>query len=236
MATRDVNVMLLKTKPLISLDDLIAVYEEDKKKIKKSSFECRKFREEGEEELKKLKKVDSLVLHNKSLCHGKLGTKDLGLSFVKRSETCFLYPAVTVGLKNVELAKNNSCPRSLLGILKQYEDGAKDWLKAKRKPAPFSLQYERKGNTPNVDVFGSLILKQGQLITTKEFKVGDVIAVEHPFFGAAMKNSAFMNCANCLKFSIFLLIPCDGCTSSNICILTLILNYLLTYLSSYVLF
>lgn len=225
MATRDVNDKLLKTKPPVSLDRLISGYMLLNKKVNKRSFKCEEFRESADKAMAAKKPLTALILHNKSLCFAKKNTYDSGTTFLNRCEVCFFFIAVTESQKNLDFAKAHSIPQPLISLAKNYELATTEWLKpkkSKRSNLNAKFEFERETNTPHVDVFDNLIIKQGHLITTKAFKIGDIIAVEHPFFGATLKASSYINCANCLKFLIFTLIPCDGCTTSNICDFTII--------------
>lgn len=217
MATRDVNGMLLKTKPEITLDVLISYYMLSRKKVEKSSYESKHFRNLSEAAVKKALILTSLMFQNKSLCLAT--TEDLGSCYVARCENCFVFPAVAESIKNIEFSKGHKCPKSVISIAKNYEHVTTEYLQIEtntRANAYAKFEFERHTNTPHVVLHNSVIMKKGQLITTKDLRIGDIIAVEHPFFGASFKASTYMNCANCMKFAMFTLIPCDGCTTSNI--------------------
>lgn len=58
---------------------------------------------------------------------------------------------------------------------------------------------------------------EGQhIVTTKDLKAGDVIALEEALFKTINFNSRFSRCANCLKCNLLSLIPCEICDKGNL--------------------
>lgn len=53
------------------------------------------------------------------------------------------------------------------------------------------------------------------IITTKELKAGDIVAIEEPFFKTINEDVIKIRCSNCLKSNALSLIPCGSCTAGK---------------------
>lgn len=226
MATRNADGKLLRKKPVSSLDILFQLHEEGKdNKIIKSTLECGTLRDKAGAIYNDSSYLESLLYLNKSLCFGIVGTENYNVTMIGRSIICVIMNADVAALKNVEYLKIGKYPPNTKHIVddvikkstKRLANAVKGDESEFLKTPLSKFFYERPSNSPKIKVLSPLIITQGFLTTTKNVKIGDIIAIEQPFFGASFGDSANMNCANCMKYSIFTLIPCDGCTTSNTC-------------------
>ncbi|CAO1427131.1 unnamed protein product [Diamesa tonsa] len=186
------------------------------KNVDKSSYQSKHYRELSQAGVSKGLRLTCVIYQNKALCFANI--KDLSTCYVARCEICYLFPAVAESIKNLKLAMTYKCPKALMPIARNYDNSASIWLgntRNSRADINSKFEFERLTNTPHVVLHPSVIMKKGLLITTKDLRIGEIIAVEHPFFGASLKASAHMNCANCMKFLMFTLIPCDGSMFCN---------------------
>lgn len=225
MATRNIDGKLLRTMPMLSLDNLFYLYEKEKDiKIIKSTLDCGTLRDEAGKFYNDSSYLESLLYLNKSLCVGIVGTDEYNMTIIGRSLICVFIDADVAALKNVEYLKigkyppdtkhhvDNVIKKSTRSLANAVKGDASELLNTPL----YNFFYERPSNSPKIKVLSPLIITEGYFTTTKNIKMGDIIAIEQPFFGASFGDSANMNCANCMKFSTFTLIPCDGCTTSNI--------------------
>lgn len=177
---------------------------------------------------------DALVKYNESLCHANKGSEAVGLAFANRSAVYFEMKFFEKCLKNIELAKQNKYPEKNLPILEKRAGKCSELInsggEARKDENPFEfikLTYEANPKLPFVtnclelhrsDKFGRFI------ITNKDLKVGDIVAIEEPLFKIMKSDGRYENCpqsniyqrcANCLKDNLLDLKPCELCTSSK---------------------
>ena len=232
MATRNVDGTLMRYHPRLSLSERIDLYKmKEDEPIVKSTIECARMREYSESIIKKHDHLTTFIVFNRSLCFGIKGTDETIKAHISRSAACVMVNADAAALQNIEFIKNNSYSPDTKHHADLVEKKATSKLAKARKgmndmpKTPlYTFLYEQQSNSPKITFPSPLVIKKGCLVTTKDHEIGDIIAMEQPFFGASFCDSANMNCANCMKFSMFTLIPCDGCTTSNICIFTSFLN------------
>ncbi|CAO1428613.1 unnamed protein product [Diamesa hyperborea] len=225
MATRNLDGTLVRFNARLSLSELIDLYEmEEDEKFVKSTLECANVRKCGESFVGEGMMMKTFLSFNKSLCLGIKGTEELQRTFISRSLACALVSADAAALHNIEIVKNNNYPPDKKEYVEYVKNKATTRLaNATRdeKDLPETplntFLYENPTNAPRIKFLKPVVLKQGILTTTADHEIGDIIAIDRPFFGASMWDSSYMNCSNCMKFSLFTLLPCDGCTTAMFC-------------------
>jgi hypothetical protein len=78
----------------------------------------------------------------------------------------------------------------------------------------FKLSYQANDKIPYIieGIEAKSSEKYGNhVITTKDLKTGDIIAIEEPFLSAVNPNFYHERCAYCLNHNFYNLIPCDCC-------------------------
>lgn len=168
----------------------------------------------------------ALLRYNESLCYAKSKNQNVGLAYANRSAVYFETKLFDRCLKNIELAKQNHYPKDNFEILRERKEKCEDLIKQQILSSPwdfFKLSYPPNKQLPFiVDCLEVKIDKQyGRFITTnRSLKVGDIIAIEKPFFSILLPESNFLGipesnvfqrCSNCLKANDLDLIPCATC-------------------------
>ena len=166
----------------------------------------------------------ALVYYNKALCCAVKGSEDVGVMYANRSAVALEMKSYDECLKNIELAREHNYPKQSLLKLKEREERCKKIISSKKTSekgnekliemlyGPFTEPYLNKCleivNNKN---------EKPYLITNKNLKVGDLIAIQKPFLGIFTEDSLFKNCSNCMKDCVLDLIPCDKCASAMFC-------------------
>jgi SET and MYND domain-containing protein 4 len=183
------------------------------------------FRAIGNQHYKSHNFHEALQNYNKSLCHARPNSLEFALCFANRSAVYFEIEAYEMCMENVELAINFGYPkdkletltdrhercREILLLLNEAKNNDKDSLLKLSHPShakiPFIVDCVDMRSTKN---FGR------HLITTRELKAGDIIAIERPFQKFIMNDSRYSHCANCLKSEKMNLFPCCQCNYSKL--------------------
>lgn len=178
---------------------------------------------------------DALEKYNECLCYAEIGSEILGLAYANRSAVYFELQIYDKSLKNIDLARSNGYPNKNAMILdaraQKCIEKIRSGADAEKANDPFDfikLTYEsNRSNT--LTVSNCLKLKVNDkfgrhIITDRELKVGDIIAIEQPHFKILKSDSRYegcednfryQRCAFCLKSNLMDLIPCETCSSSK---------------------
>lgn len=173
------------------------------------------------------KMLNSLKLFNKSLCFAE-NNENLAIGYAVRSSIYFdlkLYPEC---LRNIQLV------RSMHGA---YSDEIKNEIDRRellcmnaiatanpalqmRDPLVAHINFPAHNLVPYIA--NCLQLHQNSefgrhIITGKDLKPGDVIAIEKPFCTAPSKDLQYKRCENCTEERSHNLIPCPSCTLVMFC-------------------
>lgn len=180
-----------------------------------------------------LRKFHSALLrYNESLCYAKPGSENAGLAYANRSAVYFEMTLYERCLSNIELAKQNHYPEKSFEILKKRQEKCDELMKQQTKKPPCLWDLFKLSHPPNkkipfiVDCLEVKCSEQfGRYITTnRALKVGDIIAIERPYFSILLSESnfvgiaesnVFQRCTNCLKQNYLDLVPCPSCCKGN---------------------
>lgn len=177
---------------------------------------------------------EAIMKFNKSLCLAEPSTKNVGLIFANRAEAYFKLELYEHCLYNLELARNEYCPKEKLDEMKEIEESCLNLLGGPmivhENPWNFfKLSYPAKEKLPYV--INSLEVKCDKkygryIITNQPLNVGDIIAIENPFFKILKtdpeddeypETNFYQYCANCLSDNLLDLIPCSKCLTTMFC-------------------
>lgn len=182
----------------------------------KSSEQVVKYRDEGDNFLKQFKVYEALVAYNKSLCRAEPGTLDMALSFERRSETFFLVEQYDKCLENITAAKEHGIyiPPEMIHHMDEREYKCRESAKRKDGLGVLSdfpkLSYAAHEKIPFI--VECLELREDpkfgkHIITTRQLKPGDVIAIEETPLNFINPNAVYTRCFNCLKSNMLNLFP-----------------------------
>lgn len=180
------------------------------------------FRSDGNDKFARKLFRQAIVDYNQSLCHAETDSCK-SLAYSNRSAVYFEVRKYKLCLENIQLAREFDYPEKKSEKLHDRERKCENLLKLadtseKSNEKFFSLSYESHETIPFI--VAGIELRSSEkygnyLITKRDLKTGDVIAIEEPFVKILDKNFRFERCANCLKQNNLNLIPCDGCSDGE---------------------
>lgn len=165
---------------------------------------------------------EALILYNQSLCSAETDTVCIAQAYERRSLIYFKIAEYEKCLRNIDLAKNHGYPEDRIEKLNLRRIECKEMiLKRCHKLSHnlIKLSHQADKNNPAIsaclklsvnDVFGR------HVITDKDLKVGDIIAIEQIYVGIPRSNERFSRCHNCFKSDLMDLIPCPHCADGVI--------------------
>lgn len=202
----------------------------------KSGAESVKLRSEANRFYVQKKFYDALLKYNESLCFAEAESENLGLSYANRSAVYFEMKLYDKCLTNVKLARENGYPEKNLEILKKREEKCIEAMKqSKSEPKAtdalsfFKLSHPSNKKLPFISECLEINIdkKYGKhIVTNRELKVGDVVAIDTPKFKVIKADSRYstcfesnttQRCGNCLKDNLLSLIPCTSCCKTMYC-------------------
>lgn len=171
---------------------------------------------------------DALLKYNESLCFAETGSENLGFAYANRSAVFFEMKLYENCLSNIELAKLHNYPENSFEILNKREARCKELMKNEIQKSSSPWSFFKLSHPPNKKIpfiADCLEVKINEkfgrhVITNKNLKVGDIIAIEKPFCEILLSESKFVEvpdgnifqrCSNCLKENALDLIPCSNC-------------------------
>jgi SET and MYND domain-containing protein 4 len=157
----------------------------------------------------------ALECYNNSLCLAK-SESNLALAYSNRSAVYFEVQEYQHCLENIRLARDHGCP---FEKLKEREEKSQNLVKPETDESFFKLSYPANKKLPFVVDCLELCEdeKYGRhIITTKDLKPGDIIAMEETPFKSLTEDGTNIRCANCFKSNKMNLIPFDECISGKI--------------------
>lgn len=200
----------------------------------KSSQKAEVIRTKGFKDFTNGALYEALIKFNKSLCLAEPSTKTVGLIYANRAEVYFKLKLYDKCLNNLEFARNEYCPRDKIKELKEMEESCLNFLAGPIVPLEnpwkfFKLSYPAKQKLPYV--IDSLEVKCDKkfgryIITNQPLNVGDIIAIESPFFKILKtdpeddeypETNVYQYCANCMSDNLLDLIPCSICLTTMFC-------------------
>lgn len=202
----------------------------------KSDQKAEVIRVKGYQALKNGELYDALLKFNKSLCLAEPNTRTCSQIFANRAEVYFELKLYEKCLNNMQLSRDEAegCGQAKLEILDELEEKCLNVIgdASNESENPwdfFKLSYPANKKLPNV--IESLEIREskkyGRFITTNQsLKVGDIIAIERPFFKILKvdphddeypETNMYQYCANCLEDNLMDLIPCPECVVTMFC-------------------
>ena len=198
----------------------------------KSNQKAEAIRLKGCKDLENGELYEALLKFNKSLCLAEPGDSTSGQIYGNRAELYFKLKLYDKCLNNVELSREG-CIETKIEILDELEEKCLNQVDAMNEDENFweffKLSYPANKKLPNVieSLEVNHDIKFGLYITTNQpLKVGDIIAIEAPFFKILKadpvddeypETNIYQYCANCLKDNLMDLIPCNDCVVTMYC-------------------
>jgi len=216
----------------------------------KSEKQANLLKKRGNELYLKSEYKDALIKYNRALCYAE-SDELKSILYGNRSAIFFEVKRYKLCLVNILLAIDAGYPEEKLEKLKARSIKCQEFLiegsdvkdEDQKAAEFFKLSYKSHPKIPFIidGIERKSSEKYGNyLITNKDLKSGDIIAIE-PFltkFASLSIDRCYERCALCLRHNFCSLTPCDRCCNSklNVSIYsTQYFNYLYR-LSSYVLF
>lgn len=199
--------------------------------MSKSDEKSSELRAEGNAFYSKKRFFEATVKYNESLCLASKESVNIGLAYANRSAVYLEMKLYEKSLKNIQMAFDNNYPKENYEVLKKREEKCRALLNQQVKLANHwnFFKLSGKSNKKLPYVVDSLELKISKkygkhIVTNKNLKVGDILAIEKPFCGVLIsesrfvevdRNNKFIRCTNCLSDNLLDLIPCDGCNEGE---------------------
>jgi SET and MYND domain-containing protein 4 len=166
---------------------------------------------------------DALINYNEGLCRAESNFLK-SLLYGNRSAVYFEVGKYKECIENIQLAKEHGYPADKIDKLNKREEKCLKTMESKQskveinKNEPFSdfikLSYKGHDKIPFIieEIEKRNSKKYGNyLITTKDLKTGDIIAIEEPFVKIIDREYKYERCSYCLKQNSYNFIPCDHC-------------------------
>lgn len=193
--------------------------------MSKSNIEAAKWLSNGNDLFEKNRYFEALLAYNHSLCLAEPGTEIVALCYGKRSEIYFHLKEYDLCMGNIDLAKEHF-PLAEMEKLNHLKSKCKQ-LRKTHHPEPdedpmnfFKLSYPANEKLPCLaDCLQLRVNKKfgRHIISTRDLKVGDIVAVTDISFIFFDKRARLHHCSHCTKSSTKLsLIPCSGCAKGKI--------------------
>lgn len=192
------------------------------KLLRKSNKLANKYRENGNKYYKSQKFYKALLCYNQGLCNARPNSIEFSLGFANRSAVYFEIEAYEICIENIQLAISFGYPKERIHILYDRLERCYELLSCfeqeKVKRPLLKLSHPSHARLPFIaDCIELRHSKEygNHLVTTRELKAGEIIAIEKPFHRFIMNDARFSNCANCLKSEKLNLFPCCKCNYSK---------------------
>ncbi|XP_052862156.1 SET and MYND domain-containing protein 4 [Anopheles cruzii] len=181
--------------------------------------------------------IEAIKWYNESLCFSESGSEERALAYANRSAACYELHRYGECLENIRLARASNYPARLMEKLLKREQAAKQALQCndvnnnlkndkddtrrnQKQPHSLTLTYDANRTVPQVancleltqsDQFGRYV------VTNRDLKAGDVVAIEKPTHTLLLDKFRHMRCDFCHHERPYTLIPCEGCTVAMYC-------------------
>lgn len=178
---------------------------------------------------------DALINYNASLCHAKNGSENVGLAFANKSAVYYEMELYEKCICNIELAKENGYPVKNFDTLEKRKQKCFEKMQLENDVHEekirdlLSLSHESNPKIPFIAKCLELRTNRKfgrHIITNQDLKVGEIIAIEAPFFKVIKsderyescdESNKYQRCSHCLNSSLMDLIPCSECSSTMFC-------------------
>lgn len=200
----------------------------------KSNQKAEMIRSKGYKLLQNGELYEALLKFNRSACKAEPGTKTLGLIYANRAEVYYKVKLYDKCLHNIQLAREECCPPGKIEFLDELQEKCLNQIDDAQVDTEnpwdfFKLSYPASEKLPHV--IDCLEVKSDKkygryVVTNKALNVGDIIAIEKPFFSILKvdpddeeypETNIYKYCANCLDDNLMDLIPCTECLLTMFC-------------------
>jgi SET and MYND domain-containing protein 4 len=190
------------------------------------------FRNAGNKHYSDKNFFEALIQYNASLCYAPHESELLGLAYANRSAVYFEMKLYEMSLRNIEFAKLNGYPVKNISTLDRRAEKCRQQIEigneVTKDENSFNLiKLTREGNFELPFVAKCLEMRENKkfgrfIITNCDLHVGEIIAIEKPYFKVMKSDSRYesceeinkyQRCANCLMDNFLDLIPCTQCSS-----------------------
>ncbi|CRK89367.1 CLUMA_CG003123, isoform A [Clunio marinus] len=202
--------------------------------IVKSNKIAEKLRKQGFDSMQNGEIYEAILKFNESLCNAESDTKIMRTIYANRAETYFKLKIYDKCLNNIQLARDQNCLPDKMKSLddlqeKCLEEFNEDQTTNENPWDFFKLSYPANKRLPFVADCLEVKCdnKYGRhVITNKPLKVGDILAIEEPFFKIVKSDpedneypmaNIYVYCAYCLNDNLMDLIPCTECLTTMFC-------------------
>lgn len=190
----------------------------------KSVKRADQYRNEGNVHFQRGYFKEALTSYNKSICFAPPGSKELGLAYANRSAVYVEAKLFTKAIENIKLALENGYPEDKKANLDAREKrclkmidthGSDDFFDPWNF---FKLTYPANEMIPFI--VNCLELREDNqfgryVITNKDLKTGDFIAIEEPPLKFINDAFTYTRCSFCLTLNKLSLLPCIKCSSGK---------------------
>jgi SET and MYND domain-containing protein 4 len=187
---------------------------------KKNNSLAKKYRNAGNDHFRKQEYFESLMVWNRCLCVAEKGSESIPIAYANRSAVYIKLKQFNLCLENIKLARSLNYPADKTEKLNKREEECKKLMQT-QSPNPFDdpfniFKLSYPANPKNPQIVDCLELRNNKkfgnhVITTRELKTGDIIAIEEPFFKSPNLGARHYRCNFCLQDQLLNLIPCSGC-------------------------
>jgi hypothetical protein len=212
---------------------------------KKSNKKANKYRAIGNDLFKDGRFLEALLAYNHSLLFAETGSVELALAYGNRSAVYVAIEKFQLCLENIQLARAHGYPSEKIQKLEERKKICEESLKMPNKSQEgdrselFKLSFPSNSKVPGLaDCIELKYSKKlgSRLITNRDLKAGDIIAVIEPTCLVFDKRARLHHCSHCGTGSkILSLIPCPNCTRGKQCSVWLSLKVINNFYFSHVL-
>lgn len=187
---------------------------------RKDDYKSAMDRNSGNDYFNKANYFEALKCYNRSLCNAAEGSLNMSLAYANRSAIYMQIGETEKCLRNIELAKIHGYPNDKM---EKLNDRKRKCLVEMAAQSKKDQQFVKISHEPNEKIpFIAACLqfredkKYGRhIITDKDLKVGDVIALEPAFVACPRTPEIYARCYNCLKSNMMDLMPCQHCSEGK---------------------
>ena len=179
----------------------------------------------------------ALNFYNESLCQASQGKESLALTYAERSAVCFECDEFESCLRNIQLALDHKYPSNKIAVLNERKFECLKLMESNKKRGNhwefLKLTYPANDKIPFIVDCLELNTneKYGRhIITNKDLKVGDIVAIEKPY-SAHLDGNYYGYCSTCCSRKPFDFIPCITRTNGNICLPLICFYFNINYIS-----
>jgi SET and MYND domain-containing protein 4 len=187
---------------------------------RKNNSLAKKYRNAGNVHFRDLQFFEALMVWNRSLCVAENGSESIPIAYGNRSAVYLRLKLFDQCLENIRLARKFNYPQEKMEKLNKREEECKKMMETEiSNPDHDPFNYFKLSHPPskeNPEIVDCLELRNNKkfgnhVVTTRDLKTGDVIAMEVPFFKAGNTSARHYRCNFCLKDPLMNLLPCTGC-------------------------